>query len=150
MATLEQIEQALRAADAAGNVEDARALAQAYREMQAKVRVTPSQNGPSSQPPKGLKPGSREYADWAAAETRAGRKVPRVSEAPPEWVDPASGIEGKFTAGYTSFLNGVPIAGPSILAGAENLRAAVQGVPVEDVQYETRRAQEANPISTLH
>lgn len=33
MATLEQLEQALRAADAAGNVEDARRLAQAYAEM---------------------------------------------------------------------------------------------------------------------
>lgn len=33
MATLEQIESALRKADAAGNIEDARALAQAYREM---------------------------------------------------------------------------------------------------------------------
>lgn len=33
MATLEQIEKALRAADAAGNVEDARMLAQAYAEM---------------------------------------------------------------------------------------------------------------------
>ena len=36
MATLEQIEAALRAADAAGNVEDALALAQAYREMKGK------------------------------------------------------------------------------------------------------------------
>lgn len=148
MATLEQIEQALRAADAAGNVEDARALAQAYRQMQAETQTAPSQNGPSAQPPRALKPGSREYADWAAAEARAGRKLPQVSEPPPEWVDPASGVEGKFTAGYTSFLNGVPIAGPSILSGAENLRAAVQGVPVEDIQYETRRAQDANPITT--
>ncbi|MGH3802925.1 MAG: hypothetical protein ACRDTD_22905, partial [Pseudonocardiaceae bacterium] len=31
MATLEQLEQALRAADAAGNTEDARRLAQAYK-----------------------------------------------------------------------------------------------------------------------
>lgn len=42
MATLEQIEQALRAADAAGNVEDARALAQAYAQM----RGTPGPSKP--------------------------------------------------------------------------------------------------------
>jgi len=35
MATLQELESALRAADAAGNVEDATALANAYREMQA-------------------------------------------------------------------------------------------------------------------
>lgn len=40
MATLEQIEAALRKADAAGNVEDARALAQAYRQMK---QATPLQ-----------------------------------------------------------------------------------------------------------
>lgn len=39
MATLEQIEQALRAADAAGNVEDARRLAQAYAEMRTKPKA---------------------------------------------------------------------------------------------------------------
>lgn len=38
MATLEQIEQALRAADAAGNVEDARVLAQAYAQMRGGAR----------------------------------------------------------------------------------------------------------------
>jgi hypothetical protein len=37
MATLEQIEAALRKADAAGNVDDARMLAQAYREMKGKT-----------------------------------------------------------------------------------------------------------------
>lgn len=34
MATLEQVAEALRRADAAGNVDDARALAQTYRQMQ--------------------------------------------------------------------------------------------------------------------
>lgn len=40
MATLEQIEQALRAADAAGNVEDARRLAQAYAAQRDAMPVT--------------------------------------------------------------------------------------------------------------
>lgn len=40
MATLEQIEQALRAADAAGNTEDARRLAQAYKEQRDSMPIT--------------------------------------------------------------------------------------------------------------
>lgn len=40
MATLEQIEQALRAADAAGNTEDARRLAQAYKAQRDAMPVT--------------------------------------------------------------------------------------------------------------
>ena len=40
MATLEQLEQALRAADAAGNVEDAQALAQEYARVRAANRPT--------------------------------------------------------------------------------------------------------------
>jgi hypothetical protein len=41
MATLEQIEQALRAADAAGNTEDARRLAQAYADMRNQSAPAP-------------------------------------------------------------------------------------------------------------
>jgi len=43
MATLEQIAEALRRADAAGNADDARALAKAYREMQGQQGGTPLQ-----------------------------------------------------------------------------------------------------------
>jgi hypothetical protein len=38
----------------------------------------------SVDPPAGAKPGSREYADWAAARARAGKALPQVSPAPPE------------------------------------------------------------------
>ncbi len=51
MATLEQIEQALRAADAAGNAEDARRLAQAYADMrrqQSAPEFSNVQSGASS------------------------------------------------------------------------------------------------------
>jgi hypothetical protein len=74
MATLEQIAAALKAADAAGNVDDAKRLAAAYRAMQAG-------DGPAVAPA-GLKPGSREYADWAMTQARAGKKLPQVSETP--------------------------------------------------------------------
>lgn len=33
--------------------------------------------GPGS--PEGAKPGSKEYADWAVAQARAGNKLPQVS-----------------------------------------------------------------------
>ena len=46
MATLEQLEQALRAADAAGNVEDATRLAQAYRQMSS----AQAQPAPAAEP----------------------------------------------------------------------------------------------------
>lgn len=58
MATLEQLERALRAADAAGNVEDARRLAQAYADARSQQRPDFSnvQSGSSSlpaEPPRG-------------------------------------------------------------------------------------------------
>ncbi|NYF21907.1 hypothetical protein HDC36_003383 [Xanthomonas sp. JAI131] len=48
MATLEQIEQALRAADAAGNTDDARRLAQAYADMRGQQQGAPQ--GPAAPP----------------------------------------------------------------------------------------------------
>lgn len=47
MATLEQLEQALRAADAAGNVEDAQALAQEYARVRAASQPTVDEAPPS-------------------------------------------------------------------------------------------------------
>lgn len=41
-----------------------------------------------AQPPAGAKPGSREYADWAAAQARAGAPLPQVSAQPQEWQRP--------------------------------------------------------------
>lgn len=41
--------------------------------------------------PSGLKPGTREYADWAATQARAGKKLPQISDPNPE---PAWGAPG--------------------------------------------------------
>lgn len=38
----------------------------------------------SAMPPAGLKPGSKEYADWAVEQAKAGKKLPQVSPTPPE------------------------------------------------------------------
>lgn len=42
-------------------------------------------SGAVAEPPTGLTPGSREYADWAAATARSGKTLPQVSPAPPAW-----------------------------------------------------------------
>lgn len=140
MATLEQLQEGIRRAHAAGRTEDVRTLGTAYRAMQ--------QQQPSG-PPAGAKPGSREYADWAAAEARAGRKLPQVSEAPPEWKDPlSSDLGAKAQAMSSAWLNDIPVAGPAILDMAQKAKAAIHGVPLETVQYDTQRAMDANPVES--
>lgn len=140
MATLEQIAAALKAADAAGNVEDATRLAAAYRQAQA------GQSGP----PAGAKPGSREYADWAVQQAKAGKPLPQVSPTPPEYTGPAphSDIGTKLFAGAGSFIEGVPVAGPTLIDWAKQGRAAVQGMTKDAVDKEFATAKEANPITS--
>src|SRR5215216_1412709 len=82
MATLAQLGEALRRADAAGNVEDARKLATAYAAMKAQSVSASTALADQMDPPAGAKPGSREYADWAAARARARKTLPQVSEVP--------------------------------------------------------------------
>lgn len=72
MATLEQLEEGIRRAHAAGNAEHVRALGQEYRKMQAA--------GSPATAPEGLVPGSPQYAQWAAEQARAGKKLPQVSQ----------------------------------------------------------------------
>lgn len=88
-------------------------------------------------PPAGAKPGSREYADWAALEARAGRALPQVSDAPPEWSRPNTmksvlpGPIGAFqdfsNAVQSGFNQGLTLGfGDEIYAGATAIpRAAV-------------------------
>lgn len=146
MATLAQLGEALRRADAAGNVEDARKLATAYAAMKAQTTSTSSALAEQMEPPAGAVPGSREYADWAAARARAGKALPQVSPAPPE--DATRDLGSKFSAAYTAGVNAIPIAGPALLEKVEGMRGAQQGMSREDVLRETRISQEANPVAT--
>ncbi len=73
MATIEQLSAALVKADAAGNTADAKVFADALRAMKAQ------QPANDEQPPAGAVPGSREYADWAAAQARAGQALPQAT-----------------------------------------------------------------------
>ena len=80
MATLAQIEKALRAADAAGNVEDARKLAQAYVDVSRQIRAakTPEQRyadagiDPTTDPTEGMGSGQRIAAGFGKAFSDTG------------------------------------------------------------------------------
>lgn len=151
-ATLQRIEAALRAADAAGNVDDARRLAAAYREMQSATSI-----GPIARPepgsygnaiaPEGLKPGTREYADWAAQQARAGKKLPTVSEhqtTESSILDPL--VQG-ITFGWGDELRGV----------AQGAMAAAQGgdfhstynQTVDEARNALDRERRVNPVGSF-
>jgi len=141
MATLEQLEEGIRRAHAAGNADHVRALGVEYRKMQGQGSPAPS--GPPG------KPGSREYADWAAAEARAGRALPQVSDKPPEWKDPySSDLGAKAQAMSSAWLNDIPVAGPAILDTAQKAKAALWNLPLETIQADTQRAMDANPVES--
>lgn len=156
MATLEQIAEGIRRAHAAGNAEDVRKLGAAYRQMQGDVQPTepapqpaPAAPGPA-QPPAGYKPGSREYALWARDQAIAGNELPRVSAPQPEYDGPAphSDIGSKLHALSGSMIEGVPIAGPTLIDWAKQGRAAIHGLTKEQVDSEFATAKEANPITS--
>ena len=69
----------------------------------------------SSTPPEGAKPGSREYADWAAQRARGGNALPEVSD-----------LSGKFAPERNSSLMDPFVQGVTFGYGDE-LRGAVQG-----------------------
>lgn len=99
--------------------------------------------------PDGLKPGSREYADWAMTQARAGNKLPQVSAAPEAEVPKPNGLMDKAFAGAGSFIEGVPIAGPTLIDWAKQGRAAVQGMTPDAVSAEFDAAKAANPITSM-
>lgn len=99
-------------------------------------------------PPADAVPGSKAYADWAMAQARAGKKLPQVSEAPEAVVPKQDGLMDKAFAASGSFIDSVPVAGPTLLNLAKNARGAVQGMSPEDVTAEFQAAKEANPISS--
>jgi hypothetical protein len=111
------------------------------QEFDAKIGLT-------AEAPPLMKPGSREYADWAMTQARAGNKLPQVSEINNFEEPKFNDLQGKFMAGFTSAVDAVPFAGPTLLDMAQKTRASVQGVPLEDVQAETAKARADNPITS--
>lgn len=113
-------------------------------EFDSKIGLAPAS---PDMPPAGAKPGSKEYADWAMLQARAGKELPQVTK-DLGFQNPYSDLGGKFVAGYTSAVDAVPFVGPTLLDWAQKGKAAVQGVPLEDVQRDTRLSREANPITS--
>jgi hypothetical protein len=111
------------------------------QEFDAKIGLT-------AEAPPLMKPGSREYADWAMTQARAGKKLPQVSEINNFEEPKFNDLQGKFMAGFTSAVDAVPFAGPTLLDLAQKGRASIQGVPLEDVQAETAKARADNPITS--
>lgn len=113
MATLEQLEEGIKRAHAAGNAEHVKALGQAYRQMQAQQATQPApSSGPT--PPPDARPGTPEYAAWAASEAQAGRgrSLPQVSD--PRLAQTQSDILDPFVQGVT-------------FGFADEMRGGVQG-----------------------
>lgn len=102
------------------------------------------------QPPQGAVPGSRAYADWAAAQARAGHTLPQRGPAPPELSDPISQMTTAAAAGIDS----VPFIGDKLSALANQGRAAIQtsfGHPMtaQDVAAETATLRKVNPVANV-
>lgn len=119
MATIEELSAALLKADAAGNTADAKVFADALRALKAQ-----GVGAVSEAPPAGAKPGSREYADWAAAASRAGIKLPQVSDLSPRFApERDSSLLDLFaqgtTFGWGDELRGVVQGGISAAQGGD-------------------------------
>lgn len=120
MATLEQLEEGIRRAHAAGNAEHVKALGAAYRQMQTAAAPAPAAT-PNSPPGK---PGTREYADWARDQAMAGKELPQVSSMAPKFfpernsspLDPF--VQGT-TFGWADELRGVAQGGMAALQGGD-------------------------------
>lgn len=69
-------------------------------------------------------PGSREYADWAAAQARAGKALPQVSPPPPGQVRQAPGLYDSALAtvnGLTGAVPGLQQASDAMIAGGQTV-----------------------------
>lgn len=143
--TLERLAEGIKRAHAAGDVETVKKLGAAYRKMQASGGIADAGG-----PPAGAKPGSREYAQWAMEQAKAGKELPQVSEhslaepQPDRW----NTLGDKAQAAAASWIEGAPVIGPAWMDAATKMRSFVQGVPEEQVRAETAKLQADNPITS--
>lgn len=117
---LATLAEGIKRAAANGDTAAVQKLGQAYRAMQGQQQSTPSDIGP----PAGAAPGSREYADWAAAQARAGKALPQKSPTPPAWTPPAASLydSGMATVnGITGAVPGLQQASDALLAGGQTI-----------------------------
>jgi hypothetical protein len=80
------------------------------------------------------------YADMPKAEfdKKIGMQAP-----------PPGDIGDVLSAGFTSGVNAIPFLGPSIMGGLNQVKAAVHGVPVEEIAAENTQLEEQNPVASM-
>lgn len=100
---------------AGGSAPQATTAAGPWSKYAAAPVSAPAQMVAADTPPEGAKPGSRAYADWAAARARAGQALPQVSDLSPKFApERDSSLLDPFVQGIT-------------FGWADELRGAVQG-----------------------
>lgn len=129
MATLEQIAEALRRADAAGNVEDARALAEAYKAKQAETSPGPRASD----------------VDMTAGQTPgAFGNNPMAVDMPPSAEEQPASFDD-YVRSFGANVESIPVAGPPVYNWMRETRAKVQGMTPEEVDAETAGARQRAP-----
>lgn len=114
MATLEQIAEAIKRADAAGNAADVKALGAAYRALEAQEASAVPQDAFSA-----ASAASQMLGGKATPQGSSGKVSPNVQWAPESAPKPAqrdlgSDLIGSTTATLSGLVSGVPIAGPMV------------------------------------
>lgn len=114
----------------------------------AAERHAPGTMGAATPPPD-LKPGTREYADWAAEQARAGKTLPQVSN--PKLTETESSILDPFVQGVT-FGWGDEMRG-AVQGGIAALQGGDFGSTYDQVVDESRNALEherrVNPVGSF-
>jgi len=150
MASLEQIAAALRAADAAGNVEDAKRLAAAYRQAQASTEPFTLTGKVSDLAPKS----DHQFTDLekliVGQDANQPRESANVEWAPGQAPRPSLGQEAmSFGRGI---IEGIPILGPTLADWRQGLDANVaalfNGGNAEDYKARYKAADEALKAKT--
>ncbi|MDF3016198.1 MAG: hypothetical protein K0R44_1423, partial [Thermomicrobiales bacterium] len=77
------------------------------------------------------------------------RLADQQQPAAPQQPAPPGDIGDVLSAGFTSAVNAVPFVGPSLMSGLNNVKAAVHGVPVEEIAAENTQLEEQNPVASV-
>lgn len=100
-------------------------------------------------PPEGLRPGTREYADWAAQQARAGNKLPQVSD--PAFTQTQSSVLDPFvqgvTFGFGDEMRGAVQGGLAALQGGDF--GSVYDQTVDESRNALSHEREVNPIGSF-
>ncbi len=125
----------------------------AVEEIAAKIGVgAPSPSAPlasNSAPPVGFKPGTREYANWAAQQARAGASLPQVSD--PKFTKTQSSILDPFvqgtTFGFADELRGAVRGGIAAAQGGDF--GSTYNQVVDESRNALNRERDVNPIGSV-